>query len=50
MDVTESGMVIPVRLVQLLNASLPMVVTELPIVTLCNLEHPPNAEPPMVVT
>ena len=42
MEVTESGMVIPVRLEQLANAEVPMVVTELPIVAFCNLEQPLN--------
>ena len=43
MEVTESGMVITVRLVQSWNAPLPMDVTELPIVAFCKLVQPENA-------
>ena len=50
MLVTELGMVMLVRPVQLLNAAAPMVVTELGMVMLVRLVQPSNADSPMVVT
>ena len=49
MLVTLSGMVMLVRLVQL-NASCPMLVTPLAIVTLVRLVQSENASAPMLVT
>ena len=49
MLVTEFGIVMLVKLEQLLNAYAIMLVTEFGIVTLVKLEQPSNAESPIVL-
>ena len=50
MHVRPSGIVTLVRLLQLQNASWPMLFTPLPIFKLVRLLQPQNARPPMLVT